>query len=318
MREKINMDPERVSFEADNLPDLVERYVQNARLRVSAATADNYDYLLSIMMEWWSGAGPTLGHVLDVEAWQLYERWLSGRPSSKGGETMTLASRQKALAVVRQFLYWAFQYGHLQRDYRHQVPSAKGGRSKRPSPRVDELRRLMAAAGESRKPERDQAIVALFLGTGIRRAELAGLDVGDVAWHAHGGGLLHIRKAKLSKPRHVAFDPVCGNYLAVYCDGMDTSGPLFCGWKGLRLTPKGVYNVVKAAMQRAGVDSRGAGPHDLRRAFATAWLRNRRSLGDGQLLSMQLGHSTEAMSVHYSRPTLDDLQNGFISPLSGL
>jgi len=319
MRSEINLDAIRPDFKAENLPALVERYIRDARVRVDPGTASSYDYLLSLLLEWFAEAIPALesGCVLDATAWRMYERWLSMRLSSQSGAPMTLASRRKALSVVRQLLRWAHEHGYLPRDFGDQVPAAKGQAMKRPALGVAELRALMAAAAEGGKPLRDAALVAVLIGTGIRRAEAAGLDVPDVQWHAHGGGLLLVRVAKLSKARQVVFDDACGRYLLALVEDLGrSSGPLFCGWHGARLTPKSTYAIVKRAMVRAGVDHRGAGPHDLRRAFATAWLRNRRSLGDGQLLSMQLGHSAEQMSVLYSRPTLDDLANGFASPLS--
>lgn len=312
----INLSPRRPHILAERLPDLIEPYLEEARLRVSPTTAASYDYLLSLLLEWWESAGPALGFVLDERAWRLYEGWLLRRPSSQSGKPMTWGSRNKALGVCRQLLAWAHRCGYLDRDFSSQVPRASGAPTRRDAPELEDLRRLMAAAGESRKPVRDQALVAVFVGTGIRRAEAAALAVDDVSFHADGAGSLFVRKGKMGKPRTVVFDALCGGYLARLIDELGrTSGPLFSNWNGGNLSPKSVYSVVKTAMQRAGVDSRGAGPHDLRRAFATAWLRSRRSLGDGQLLSMQLGHSTEAMSVHYSRPTLDDLQDGFASPL---
>lgn len=312
----INLSPHRPHIRAERLPDLIEPYIDEARLRVASTTADSYDYALSLLLEWWGEAGPALGYVLDERAWQLYEQWLRRRPSAQSKEPLTFETRRKLLGVCRQLLAWAHRCGYLDRDFSSQVPPPRNPAPKRGAPDVDDLRRLMIAAGESRKPVRDQALVAVFVGTGIRRAEAAALDVDDVSFHADGSGLLRLRVTKLGKPRTVAFDELCGDYLSKHLDEAGrTTGPLFGGWHGSRLTPKSVYSIVKSAMQRAGVDSRGAGPHDLRRAFATAWLRTRRSLGDGQLLSMQLGHSTEAMSVHYSRPTLDDLQTGFVSPL---
>jgi len=313
----INLSPERPRIDAQALPELVDAYVADARSRVSAMTADSYDYLLSLLLEWWSAAGPGLDHVLDLRAWQHFERWLADRRSSQSGAALTLETRRKALSAAKALLGWAHRLGYLDRDFRGQIPAASGEGRRREAMTLEDLRQLLLAAGESRKPIRDQAMIAILIGTGIRRAELAGLDVEDIRFAAGRGGLIHIRQAKLGKSRSVAFDDVCGVYLLDLIEELKRStGPLICGWNDERLTPKSVYTVVKECFKRAGLDSRGAGPHDLRRAFATIWTRQRRSLGDGQLLSMQLGHTAEAMTVRYSRPILDDLQESFVSPLS--
>lgn len=315
----INLQPRRPAIDAANLPDLVEAYIVDARLRVQPATASTYDYLLAHLLDWWGEAAQPLGHRLDSTGWAIFEGWLRQRLSSQSGEPLTLNTRRACLARCAQMLRWAYRQGYLDRDFSDQIPPARGSGAERAAPSREQLGLLMAAAGESQRPLRDQALIAVFVGTGIRRAEAAGLDVADVSFHADGGGLIHVRRAKLGKARRVVFDCVCGSYLVALLEGEGlTDGPLFQGWKGRRLSPESVYRAVKKACQRAGIDQRGRGPHDLRRAFATEWMRHRRDLGSGQLLSMQLGHSTAQMTVHYSRQTLDDLQEGFTSPLAGI
>ena len=314
----INLSPRRPSIDAMNLPELVEAYIVDARLRVQPQTAATYDYLLSYLLRWWAEAGPLLAFHLDERAWQLFEGWLARQLSSQGGRAaLALSTRRACLARCRQLLRWAYRLGYLERDFSDQVAQAKGTPALRSAPDVEQLARLMAAAGQSARPLRDQAIVAVFVGTGMRRAEAAGLDVGDLQFHADGGGLIHIRAGKGGRERRVVFDGVTGVYLVALLDGEGLqSGPLFVGFLRQRLTPESVYRAVKAACRRAGIDAPGRGPHDLRRAFATEWLRHRRDLGAGQLLSMQLGHSSAQMTVLYSKQTLDDVAEGFHSPLA--
>jgi len=316
----INLAPRRPAIDAAHLPDLIDAYVIDARLRVKPATAATYDYLLAWLLLWWAEAGPALGYRLDGHGWQIFEGWLSRQTSSQSGEPLTLNTRRACLSRCRQLLRWAYRLGYLDRDFSDQVPQAKGSPVLRDAPSLDQLGKLMAAAGESDRPLRDQALVAVFVGTGIRRAEAAGLSVKDVAFHADGGGVIQVRKAKLNKPRRVVFDAVCGSYISALLDdeGLAGDAPLFQGWKGRELTPESIYRIIKKACARAGIDERGRGPHDLRRAFATEWMRHRRDAGSAQLLSMQLGHSTPAMTVHYSKQTTDDLLDGFTSPLGSI
>lgn len=322
MKTRINLHPEQphIIANGDELGYLVASYLKETRQHAVDATARSYDYALGLFLEWWGEHDSDLGYRLDPNAWQHYEKWLRSRRSEQSGDPLTLNTRQKALATVKQLLIWGYRGGYFDRNFADQVPAARGEPRRRPALGVDDLIALMAAAGETKTPIRDQAMLAVFIGTGIRRAELAGLNVEDVSWNGDGaGGQIFIRKGKFGKARYVVFDDTCGAYLAPLIEELDRNrGPLFVGWKDRRLGVKQVYAVVKAAMQRAGLDNRGAGPHDLRRAFATAWLMTRRSLGDGQLLSMQLGHTSAQMTVHYSRPTLDDLRVGFASPLTYL
>ena len=315
----INLGAVRPSIDARLLPDLVDAYVREARSRVKARTADNYDQQLARLLEWWEKAGPGLGYRLDMRSWAAFEEWLSRQCSRQSGKPLTYNTRRACLARCRQLLRWAYRQGFLDRDFAGDVPEATGAPALRDVPTLDQLGRLLEAAGQSRRPVRDQALIALFAGTGIRRAEAAGLDVGDVLFHADGSGVLTVRRGKGDKPRRVAFDGACGRYLAALLDELGRSdGPLITGWHNRRLSPERAAHAVKAAMGRAGIDERGRGPHDLRRLFATEWARRRRGLGDGLLLSQQLGHSSTATTLLYVRPTADDLSAGFSSPLSRL
>ncbi|MGB5052023.1 MAG: site-specific integrase [Caldilineaceae bacterium] len=318
-----NLQPTRSYIQASALPDVVERYIDDARLRrLKPETVASYEYLLSLLLEWWVEAGPALHYELDERAWQRYAGWLADRPNSQSGEKLSLTVQKKAVVLCRQMLKWCFRYGLLDRDYAYQLPKINGNPPLRSLPSPDDLARLMEAAGQSFRPVRDQAILAVLIGTGMRRAECAGLSVEDVEFYADGGGEIAIHQAKLDKPRRVAFDAVCGEYLLLLLDELGRqAGPLFTEWKDRRLSAKGVGEAVKRALRAAGLDQRGRGAHDLRRYFTTDWQRHRRSLGDGELLSMQLGHtgkSAQSMSVYYSRQTFDDLQSGFTSPLSRL
>ena len=313
----INMNPDRPTLDGRELGRLVALYLTDTRLRMAApSTIANYGYLLAYLLTWWGEAGPGLGYVLDVHTWALFEQWLQGR-STRSGASLAPSTQKSILARCRQVLRWAYRWSYVDRDFSDQIPRPKGEQLQRRGPGLADLRGLLDAAGATRAGVRDQALVGVLIGTGIRRAEAAGLDVCDLQFHADGGGGITVRRAKLNKPRRVAFDFVAGGYLAAWLDKENRqTGALFVGWKGQRLGVRSIYRIVKQACKLAGIDERGRGPHDLRRAFATEWTRTRRGLGDGQLLAQQLGHSSAKMSLHYSGLNFDDLADGFTSPLS--
>lgn len=313
----INMNPDRPQLDGRELAAVVALYLTDTRLRRAApSTVANYGYLLGFVLRWWEEAGPGLGYVLDVHTWALFDQWLQGQ-QTRSGSSLAPSTRKSILARCRQVLRWAYRWSYVDRDFSHQIPRPKGETLQRRGPGLAELRQLLDVAGASRAGVRDQALVAVLAGTGIRRAEAAGLDVGDLQFHADGGGVITVRRAKLDKPRRVAFDAACGRYLGAWLDSENRqSGPLFVGWNQKRLGVRSIYRIVKDACKRAGIDERGRGPHDLRRAFATVWTRTRRGLGDGQLLSQQLGHSSQKTTLLYSGLDFDDLQEGFTSPLS--
>lgn len=322
--ESFNLSPEREFIDATHLHLVVERYMADARLRVQqkrlkTETADGYEYMLSLLLEWWAGAGESLAYELDEDAWRLYAAWLAERRSGQSGEPLKLSVRRKAMVMVAQLLRWCFRRRILGRDYSSQLPTISGEKVLRSLPDAKAQRSLLAAAGESHRPVRDQAIVALCLGTGVRRAEAAGLNIEDIQFHADGGGTIWVREAKLGKQRRVVFDCHCGKYIVALIDelGRD-SGPLFTQWKDKRLSAEGIWRAVKAALVAAGIDERGRGPHELRRIFATEYARAHPGLAGDASLGLQMGHATRTMSAEYVYVSLDDVQEGFTSPLAKL
>jgi integrase len=313
----INLTQQQPAIMAENLPELVEAYIESARGRLSPLTLNNYDYFLSHLLLWWAQYGPSFGHRLGAAEWAAFGAWLEVRKSTRSRKPLTKNHQNRTLALCRQLLRWAYRGGYLDRDFSSQVPTPKGISPLRDAPSVEDLVRLLDCAGETRKPRRDQAIIALLAGTGIRRAECAGIEIQDIHWIGE-GGRIDILRAKGGRPRVIVFDAACGAYLRRQIEEVGRqTGPLFTGWRDEKLSPKGVYAVVKAMCKAAGIDEMGRGPHDLRRLFATAWVRALPGLGSAALLCKQLGHTSAAMTTKYLRLGEEDQNRGFASPLTG-
>ncbi|MBX3014832.1 MAG: site-specific integrase [Caldilineaceae bacterium] len=188
---------------------------------------------------------------------------------------------------------------------------------------LDYLRRLMDATDKSAFPKRDRAILAILLGTGVRRAECASIKVEWVRINADGSGELQVEAKRVANRevhmRTVAFDSATGQYIRAQLDSLwRTSGPLFPSQSVRKegLAPIGIYRVVKKLIKLAGLEDEIQGPHDLRRYFATYYSRHRRGEIHGQLLSRQLGHSTYRMTAHYTLQDVEDIRETMISPFA--
>ena len=312
----INLKPSQPVLAAADLPALVDLYLADCETRLAPITCMSYRFALGYLTRWWRETGPAHGYQLTEVLLRAFARWLEAQPG-QAAEFLAYNSRKMILIRVAQLFRWAHHGGYIQHDWAAHVPAADGEPPlRRIAANVDRLERLLSAAGQSTKPARDRAILALFLGTGLRRGELAGLNVQDVILYANQAGRLLVQKTKTRQPREAVFGSRAGEYLAVYLDAEGrTSGPLFVGYPGHRLSTQGVYNVVKSAIRRAGLDQEIQGPHDLRRAFVTVWMRGRRSLPNAQILSLQVGHTDPKMTLHYSLQTVEDVEESYISPL---
>jgi len=177
-------------------------------------------------------------------------------------------SRRHYFSIVRGFTSHLLRRGVLTRDPFLDIPFPKVARAVHRSLGPDQTAALLAACITGR----ERVIVILGLHTGLRRAELAALEVGDInlstrtvfVRHGKGG---HERMVPLS----VEAGRVVGHYLA--SEGL-ANGPLIrsvtCPQKGIGPTRLG--DIFSTLAYRAGVKIRardGVGTHSTRHTFAT-------------------------------------------------
>jgi site-specific recombinase XerD len=151
----------------------------------------------------------------------------------------------------------------------------------------DTLRRLLDAA-----TVRDRAIVLLFLDTGLRLSELAGLRGCDLR---PDGGVKVMGKG--SRERIVPVGNAARQALLRYLrqtEG-DLSEPVLRSRGGGPLGWRGIQQVFNRLKGRAGISGR-CSPHTLRHTFARSYLMNG---GDAFSLQRILGHTTLDMVKRY-------------------
>lgn len=163
---------------------------------------------------------------------------------------------------------------------------------------VDEAFALLDQAfGDDLFGLRDRAILETLYSSGIRAAELSGLNVGDLQVDS---SLLKIR-GKGKKERIVPLGKPAMEALARYLDRRDPGTlkrdePLFVNCSGGRLTTRSVARVVDKYTAATGIGKR-ISPHALRHSFATHLLD-----GGADLRSIQelLGHESLSTTQKYT------------------
>lgn len=148
-----------------------------------------------------------------------------------------------------------------------------------------QLQRLLAAF-DRRRPvgRRDAAMALLMAQLGLRRGEVAGLQLDDVDWRA---GALRLQRTKVRRAQALPLPPDVGRALSGYLRRgrpPSASRSVFlthCTPKGRPLTPGGVGSALKLAFARAGLavpTVPSSGTHVLRHTAASRMLAGGASL----------------------------------------
>lgn len=165
---------------------------------------------------------------------------------------------------------------------------------------LEEVAKLMAACDATPAGQRDAAILVLAAGAGLRRAEIAQLDLKD--WDPAEGKLKIFgkggkwRTAYLNPSRAAVLKSwllLRGQAPGAFVCPMTTQGALA---SKRRLTPEGVYSVLQVIGERAGVPD--FTPHDLRRTYITRLLDKG---VDALTVSQIAGHASVQTTLRYDK-----------------
>jgi integrase/recombinase XerC len=159
---------------------------------------------------------------------------------------------------------------------------------------------------------RDQALLEVLYGSGLRISEALNLDLGDVLREGD-RALVSVRQGKgrkdrlvpLGRPALAAVDrylPLRGRLLAAAPTGRGAIEALFLGSRGQRLDPRQARRQLARRVLGSGV--RRVSPHALRHSFAT------HLLGEGadlRAIQEMLGHASLRTTQRYAQVDVDHL-----------
>jgi integrase/recombinase XerC len=212
----------------------------------------------------------------------------------EAGLKKTSAARR--LAALRTFFRYLCREGVLTANPARVLLSPKTEK-RIPTP-LDEsdAARLIDVPGDSDTVLRARAILEVLYATGIRCAELVGLDVAEVDLEARMVRVL----GKGRKERVVPFGGRALEALQAYFPARSRFRPrsdaLFVNARGGRLTDRSVRQIVSARVRQIAIQTR-VSPHTLRHSFATHLLQRGADLRAIQEL---LGHASLSTTQRYT------------------
>ena len=272
----------------------------------SPHTRQAYESDLRQFVAWAERGGAPGPQAVDHLVLRRYLAYLTTRRMARP----TIARKAAAL---RSFFGWLRKRGIVAVDPTRNLRAPKGDRR---LPRVPKAAEVAALLDENPSTAddplalavaaRDDAILEILYGAGVRVSELCGLGPSDVDLR---GGMVTVL-GKRSKIRRVPLGEVAIAAIRAYLDRGRTnlSGPLtppdalFLNRRGRRLTPRDARRILE---RRLLSDGRAISPHTLRHAYATHLLE-----GGADLRAVQelLGHADVATTQLYTHLTKDRLR----------
>lgn len=239
----------------------------------------------------------------------------------------------RKMAAVRKFVRTAAQMGVIAPEQARQAAEVSNIKvqGERYGTRLNEKQSRLLLSGPDRstlKGLRDYAILSVFLGTGLRRAEIASLTWEHIVLLDDVWIILNL-VGKGNRTRTVPMHSSVKFALDAYAEALgevsetdrllgterETSetdvifvGINRHGQPGNEMTPHGVWYIVTQYAQMAGLDVK---PHDLRRTYASLARKHGAELSEIQLL---LGHASVETTQRYVGETLDfERASGFVN-----
>ncbi|WP_051252651.1 tyrosine-type recombinase/integrase [Ferrimonas kyonanensis] len=239
----------------------------------------------------WAAIGkPQVLYLLD----QLRRGALMRRPTAQGRSPNTV---NLYLALIKGVARRAYEMGLYEHRHYSQIQSIRRLRGSRVNKGREvtksEIQSLLRQCRHDCGPKgcRDLALLSLLFGTGVRRAELVGIDLAHLDRHQATIRVI----GKGNKERLLYLNQPTLTALTEYIDTLrgEDQGPLFQPITKLgdllarRMTPQAVKVIIDARNRQARVAS--FSPHDGRRTFATQLLCNGVDLHTVQKL---MGHAS--------------------------
>jgi integrase/recombinase XerC len=209
----------------------------------------------------------------------------------------------RALAAVRSLYRWLAQEGVVEQNPAALVSTPKLAKKLPRVPTIEEMNGVLdgqmpeAAAF----PERDQMMLELLYGCGIRNSELVGINLEDIRLSDEA----ILIRGKGKKQRYVLFGNAVKVALKAYLparlqrlsESKKSSPALLINLRGGRLTTRSVGRIIKKIAVAKGL-SPDVHPHTLRHAFGTHMLEEGADL---RAIQEMLGHERLSTTQRYTQ-----------------
>jgi len=224
------------------------------------------------------------------------------------------ATRQNYTVILNEFLRWGCGPS-LFVDARTDVPLwtvlktqvKKDAEEENAKPKMfteEEIRQMINnMEGHANNMNRDKAIIATFVGSGIRAFSLCGMNIGDYRQQEHGYIRIKNKGGKMKNARLAEFAyEFIDRYLEERVDRDDMSAPLFMTQQKTRFNPNSLLKTIGRKQEKLGLTR---GLHIFRHTFISAAEK------EGGLAAARdlVFHKNANITNLYAHSTEEDLVN---------
>jgi integrase/recombinase XerC len=274
--------------EADRV-DAFIRHLEYER-RLSPETCKNYRRDLTDLLGWCDKTG--IGGWADLDSEHI--RSYSAACFRRG---LSPRSIQRRLSAARTFFRYLLREKLVRRNPVQGVSAPRGSKRLPENLDADRMARLLEITGDGPLVDRDRAMLELLYSSGLRLAELADLDLGDVDMQdatvrVTGKG----NKDRIVPVGSRALDALNRWHRSRASLAAGDEKALFVSRRGTRLSRRSIQARVDHWARRQGIDTR-VYPHLFRHSFATHLLESSHDLRGVQEL---LGHANISTTQVYT------------------
>lgn len=279
----------------DSTDAILSRYHHHlcSEKRYSPRTVSSYEHDLQDFINWLEQpAAEVEPDLTAVQTWQI-RQWIS-QLHRKG---LSGKSLQRKLSSIRRFYRFLLRENLIEHNPVVDVQSPKHVRKLPDTLDADTLQRLLDIDGDDTLAVRDRALMELLYSSGLRLAELVGLDVPDLDQYQQ---LVRV-VGKGNKTRYVPVGRVALSALQAWLrqrGALAAVGEtaLFVSKRGTRLHPRSIQFRLDHWRLQQGLEQH-VHPHKLRHSFASHLLE---SSGDLRAVQEMLGHADISTTQIYT------------------
>lgn len=296
---------------AHALSDLILDYVEHIEVERgrSSKTAENYQHYLERLVEF---AGPIDVETITKELVRKYRLWLN-RYINDNGTPLSKTTQAYHLIALRGFLTY-LSNREISSLSPEKIELPKVTRKQVTFLTHDEVTRLIDAIPTDNSPQhlRDAALIELLFSSGLRVAELVGLNRD----HINTERREFMVRGKGQKDRPIFISKRAAEIIDAYLATRSDSLPaLFLNYSRnntsstsgdyRRLSPRSIQRSVAKYARLAGI-TKHVSPHTMRHSYATDLLMNG---ADIRSVQSMLGHSNIATTQVYTHVTDQHLRD---------